>query len=115
MAVANRLDVQTSGNEADLKIGDLSVGINRFPPKWEYGKIMFIRGADDSVEYSTEGRATDSDGVAIVDRPVEVSNLFATLYKSLGIEPDRELRSPNGRPIKLTGIFGDGEPINEIL
>lgn len=59
--------------------------------------------------------ATDKDGVAIVDRPVEVSNLFATLYQSLGIQPSRELRSPNGRPIKLVGVFGDGQPIQELF
>lgn len=59
--------------------------------------------------------ALDKDGVAIVERPVEVSNLFATLYKSLGIEPSTELRSPNGRPIKLTGAFGDSKPVDELF
>lgn len=59
--------------------------------------------------------ATDEDGVAIVDRPVEVSNLFATLYKATNIDPNTVLRSPNGRPIKLTGIFGDGQPVEELF
>ena len=59
--------------------------------------------------------STDADGMTVKDRPVEVSNLFATLYKSLGIEPNTELRSPNGRPIKLTGTFGDGEIIKELF
>ena len=59
--------------------------------------------------------ATDEDGVVIADRPVEVSNLFATLYKSLGISPAEELRSPNGRPLKLVGTFGDGDPIGELF
>jgi hypothetical protein len=58
---------------------------------------------------------TDPDGVAIVDRPVEVSNLFATLYKAVKIEPATELRSPNGRPIKLVGVFGDGKPVDELF
>lgn len=59
--------------------------------------------------------ATDADGVAVTDRPVDVSNLFATLYKSIGIEPATELRSPNGRPLKLVGTFGDGQPIAELF
>lgn len=58
---------------------------------------------------------TDEDGLSITDRPVEVSNLFATLYKSVGIEPATELRSANGRPLKLVGTFGDGQPISELF
>jgi hypothetical protein len=59
--------------------------------------------------------STDADGMAIADRPVEVSNLFATLYQALGIQPQTELRSPNGRPIKLTGVFGDSQPVSELF
>ena len=59
--------------------------------------------------------ATDADGMVAKDAPVEVSNLFATLYKSIAIEPATELRSPNGRPIKLTGTFGDGEHIKQLF
>ncbi|MGL4462300.1 MAG: DUF1501 domain-containing protein [Planctomycetia bacterium] len=59
--------------------------------------------------------ATDKDGVTIADRPVDVSNLFASLYKSMGIDPQTELRSPNGRPIKLVGTFGDGKVVDELF
>jgi hypothetical protein len=59
--------------------------------------------------------ATDADGVMVKDRPIEVSNLFATLYKATGIDPNTVLRSPEGRPIKLTGIFGDGKEIPELF
>jgi hypothetical protein len=57
----------------------------------------------------------DDDGVEIVDRPVDVSNLFATLYHAVGISEATELRSPNGRPLKLVGAFGSGEPVKELL
>jgi hypothetical protein len=57
----------------------------------------------------------DDDGVTIVDRPVDVSNLFATLYQSVGISPAEQLISPNGRPLKLTGTFGSGESVSELL
>jgi hypothetical protein len=46
---------------------------------------------------------------------VDVSNLFATLYQSVGISPVTELISPNGRPLKLVGTFGDGKPVAELL
>lgn len=58
---------------------------------------------------------TDADGMSVADRPVEVSNLFATLYKSVGISPAEELISTNGRPLKLVGTFGDGQPIGELF
>lgn len=59
--------------------------------------------------------AMDQDGVEIADRPVDVSNLFATLYQSVGISPMTELISPNGRPLKIVGTFGDGKPVAELL
>lgn len=59
--------------------------------------------------------ATDQHGVDIVDREVEVSNLFASLYKANGIDPTTVLRSPNGRPIPLVGIFGDGKVVEELF
>ncbi len=59
--------------------------------------------------------STDEDGMTIKDRPVEVSNLFATLYKAVGVEPAKELRSPNGRPLKLVGAFGDGKAVDELF
>lgn len=59
--------------------------------------------------------ATDADGAEIADRPVDVSNLFATLYKSVGISPMTELQSPNGRPLKLVGTFGDGKAVEELF
>lgn len=58
---------------------------------------------------------TDADGLTATDRPIEVSNLFATLYRASGIEPATELRSPNGRPIRLVGVFGDGKPVEELF
>lgn len=59
--------------------------------------------------------ATDADGMAVTARPVDVSNLFATMYKAVGIEPSTELRSPNGRPLKLAGAIGDGKVIGELF
>lgn len=59
--------------------------------------------------------AMSEDGMEIADRPVDVSNLFATLYESVGISAATELRSPNGRPLKLVGTFGSGEPVKELL
>ncbi|HEV3006203.1 MAG TPA: DUF1501 domain-containing protein, partial [Pirellulales bacterium] len=45
--------------------------------------------------------ATDDRGEQVADRPVTVPDFFATLLHSIGIEPGKEYRTPEGRPIKL--------------
>jgi uncharacterized protein (DUF1501 family) len=55
---------------------------------------------------------TDVNGQEIIDRPVEVEDLFQTLCKSMGVNADKELYSTSGRPLR---IVDGGEPVSEIL
>jgi hypothetical protein len=55
---------------------------------------------------------TDAGGVEVTDRPVTVSDLFRTIYTTLGIDADRENMSRIGRPIKLVD---GGEVIRELV
>jgi hypothetical protein len=48
----------------------------------------------------------------ILDRPVSVQDLFATLYGQLGIDTSKKYTSQTGRPIR---ILDGGEPIKELL
>jgi hypothetical protein len=53
--------------------------------------------------------ATSSDGMDVTENPVTVGDLFATLYKGMGIDPDTKIRDPIGRP---HGIAGEnGKPV----
>jgi uncharacterized protein (DUF1501 family) len=45
--------------------------------------------------------ATDAHGAAVVDAPVTVPELVATLYTALGIPPDRTYFTDTGRPVTL--------------
>jgi Protein of unknown function (DUF1501) len=45
--------------------------------------------------------ATDSDGVAIKDRPVTVPQFFATICQALGIDHQKQNLSNVGRPIRI--------------
>lgn len=45
--------------------------------------------------------ATDASGETVQDRPVSVSDLFRSIYKSLRIDANKEYLSPIGRPIKF--------------
>ena len=54
---------------------------------------------------------TDAGGEEVTDRPVTVSDLFRTVYTTLGIDADHENMSRIGRPIKLVD---GGEVIREL-
>ena len=52
--------------------------------------------------------ATDKDGVDIIDRPVGVMDLIATMTKTMGINLDTQYTTPRGRPMK---VVDGGKPI----
>jgi hypothetical protein len=56
--------------------------------------------------------STDKDGVDIVDRPVGVTDMVATMTKAMGIKVDTQYTTPRGRPIK---IVDGGKPISELI
>jgi uncharacterized protein (DUF1501 family) len=57
--------------------------------------------------------ATDRHAAAVVSRPVTFQDVFATLYRTLGIDPDTTtLTDPNGRPQHL---LDRGQVIRELL
>jgi uncharacterized protein (DUF1501 family) len=47
----------------------------------------------------------------LVDQPVSVMDLHATLLTALGIEPSVELLTPIGRPLRLS----EGRPVSALL
>jgi len=56
--------------------------------------------------------ATDKDGVDIIDRPVGVMDLVATMTKAMGIELATQYTTPRGRPYK---VVDGGKPISELV
>ncbi len=55
---------------------------------------------------------TDAGGAQVTDRPVQVKDLFRSIYTTLGIDPDHENRSHIGRPIRLVD---EGEVVEELF
>ncbi|MFN7995670.1 MAG: DUF1501 domain-containing protein [Bryobacteraceae bacterium] len=45
--------------------------------------------------------STDEKGGFVKDNPVQVADIAATLYRKLGIDPDKEYISNIGRPVKI--------------
>jgi uncharacterized protein (DUF1501 family) len=54
----------------------------------------------------------DKSGSEVKDRPVLVTDLFRSVYHALGIDPEYENMSPNGRPLKLVD---GGDVVSELF
>lgn len=59
---------------------------------------------------------TDPTGAEVVDRPVKVPNLLATVYTLIGIDPTKPLPTPTGRPVTIVDSQGgDPAPVKELM
>ena len=56
--------------------------------------------------------ATDKAGYAAVERVLSPENFVSTIYRKLGIDPAKIMRTPEGRPVHLVS---DEEPIKELM
>lgn len=56
--------------------------------------------------------ATDKNGYAPVERPYSPENFASTIYLKLGIDPNKILYTPQGRP---THLVSDPRPIPELM
>jgi hypothetical protein len=56
--------------------------------------------------------ATDRDGYTAVERVLSPENFVSTVYTKLGIDPNKILYTPQGRP---THLVSDPTPIAELI
>lgn len=61
--------------------------------------------------------ASDDKGAYVADREVSIGDIFATVYKALGIDWEKTYMTPIGRPIKIANSFDDkvGVPLKELV
>jgi hypothetical protein len=55
--------------------------------------------------------ATSKDGMDVADKPCSIGDLFATVYKGLGIDPDTKVRDNLGRPLQIA----EGKPLEGLV
>jgi hypothetical protein len=55
--------------------------------------------------------STSSDGMDIKDKPCTIGDLFATVYKGLGLDPTSQVRDNLGRPMAIA----DGKPLEGVV
>ena len=60
---------------------------------------------------------SDERSAYVVERKTSIGDLFATIYKAMGIDWTHEYMTPVGRPIKIANSFEDatGEPVHELV
>lgn len=73
-----------------------------------YGCMLAGAGIKGGTVYG----ASDSQSAYVQDKPVGNSDVVATVYQALGIEPETRVPDHTGRPV---GIAQGGEPIWDIL
>lgn len=56
--------------------------------------------------------ATDKNGAFVTDRPVRPADVAWTIYNALGIDPSKELFTPEGRPVS---ILAEGAAVTELF
>ena len=56
--------------------------------------------------------ATDRNGYAAIERVCSPENFASTIYRKLGIDPDKIYYTPQGRP---THLVSDPDPIKELM
>lgn len=55
--------------------------------------------------------ASDKNGAFVTDRPVRPADVAWTIYDALGIDGNKELHTPEGRPVT---ILAEGAPVREL-
>jgi hypothetical protein len=55
--------------------------------------------------------ATSKDGMDVADSPASLGDLFATVYKGLGIDPGTKIRDNLGRPLEIA----EGKPLKGLV
>ena len=56
--------------------------------------------------------ATARQGAYVTRRPVAPADVASTIYHVLGIDPGKQLDTPDGRPVE---ILDKGEPVKELF
>lgn len=73
---------------------------------------MSVMFAGCGVPGGTVVGATDDRGYAAIERILSPENFASTVYRKLGIDPDKVYYTPQGRPAHLVS---DATPIHELM
>ena len=82
------------------------------PGRDHWANAMSVMFAGCGVPGGTVVGATDRNGYAAIERVCSPENFASTIYRKLGIDPDKIYYTPQGRP---THLVSDPDPIKELM
>ena len=85
--------------------------LNKDAGRDHWGKAASLLFAGAGVRGGKVIGATDRDGAFVTDRPVRPADVSHTIYEALGIDPRKQIRTPEGRPVE---ILDEGETVREL-
>ena len=82
---------------------------------WPHSWSLILGGA--GIQGGQIIGASDDRGAYVAERSVTMGDVFATLYKALGIDWTKTYMHPIGRPVKIANSIGDeqGVPISGLV
>jgi len=86
--------------------------INQLAGRDHWPNVFSIAMAGAGLTVGQTVGASDKQGAYVADRPITPQDLAATILKVLGIDYDKTLHTPLGRPIKLVDV---GRPVAELF
>lgn len=86
--------------------------INRDAGRDHWGPAASLLFAGAGVARGQVIGATDRHGAYVTRRPIPPADVAYTIFDSLGIDPRRQLQTPDGRPLE---ILDEGESIRELF
>ncbi|HEX5269202.1 MAG TPA: DUF1501 domain-containing protein [Gemmataceae bacterium] len=110
-------DMHTRGLLADtlvLCMGEFgrTPKINKDAGRDHWGPAASLLFAGAGVKCGQVVGATDKQGAYVTRRPVAPADVACTVYESLGIDPAKQLMTPDGRPVS---ILDGGETVKELF
>ena len=86
--------------------------INKTGGRDHWGSLMSILLSGGGLQVGQVIGASTKNGEVPTDRPIGPTDVLATVYRHLGIDPRQHTVTPEGRPIPL---LPDGKPIAELI
>jgi hypothetical protein len=85
--------------------------INQNAGRDHWGRCWSVVVGGGAIKGGMAHGSTNSDGMDVDKDPVRIGDLFATIYKGLGIDPTTKVRDNLGRPLEIA----EGKPVSTLL
>jgi hypothetical protein len=87
--------------------------INKMRGRDHWGKCWSAALSGCGIKRGVVYGSTNADGTDVAENPVSAAEFFATVFRALGIDHQKQYTAPDGRPVTLTPY--DTVPVKEVL